>query len=392
MFHSLKKVVIVCPLYQAITQRNGQSLRKLYKAKTIEQHSACIICKWKEENKPILRRIFIVKKLGSLMLALSLAGSILAGCGSNSATSAPSSNGATGSTGGTEATTPAADNKTASNLSGTVKVDGSSTVFPITEAAAEEFQIANPGVQVTVGVSGTGGGFKKFAAGETDISNASRPIKEKEAAAAKEKGIDFVEIPVAYDGISVVVSKENGFVDKLTVDELKKIWEPDSKVKTWKDVRPEWPAEEIKLYGPGTDSGTFEYFTEAIVGEAKKSRPDYTASEDDNVLVQGIAGDKNSLGYFGYAYFEENADKLKLVPIDNGDGNAVTPTFDTIKDGTYKPLARPIFIYANKKSLEKPEVKEFVKFYLENAPELVKSVFYVPLTDDKYKESLAKIQ
>lgn len=333
-----------------------------------------------------------MKKLGSLMLALSLAGSILAGCGSNSATSAPSSNGATGSTGGTEATTPAADNKTASNLSGTVKVDGSSTVFPITEAAAEEFQIANPGVQVTVGVSGTGGGFKKFAAGETDISNASRPIKEKEAAAAKEKGIDFVEIPVAYDGISVVVSKENGFVDKLTVDELKKIWEPDSKVKTWKDVRPEWPDEEIKLYGPGTDSGTFEYFTEAIVGEAKKSRPDYTASEDDNVLVQGIAGDKNSLGYFGYAYFEENADKLKLVPIDNGDGNAVTPTFDTIKDGTYKPLARPIFIYANKKSLEKPEVKEFVKFYLENAPELVKSVFYVPLTDDKYKESLAKIQ
>jgi phosphate transport system substrate-binding protein len=163
-------------------------------------------------------------------------------------------------------------------------------------------------------------------------------------------------------------------------------------VKTWKDVRPEWPAEEIKLYGPGTDSGTFEYFTEEIVGEAKKSRPDYTASEDDNVLVQGIAGDKNSLGYFGYAYYEENADKLKLVPIDAGDGKAVAPNADTIKDGSYKPLSRPLFIYVNKKSLEKPEVKEFVKFYLENAPELVKSVFYVPMPEDKYKESLAKIQ
>ncbi|WP_228728269.1 PstS family phosphate ABC transporter substrate-binding protein [Brevibacillus composti] len=330
-----------------------------------------------------------MKKLGSLMLVMSIAGAVLAGCGTNNAAPAPAANGSNGSSTGSEAKAPA-DN--ASNLSGTIKVDGSSTVFPITEAAAEEFQIANAGVQVTVGVSGTGGGFKKFAAGETDISNASRPIKDSEAAAAKEKGIEFVEIPVAYDGISVVVNKENSFVDKLTVDELKKIWEPDSKVKTWKDVRADWPAEEIKLYGPGTDSGTFEYFTEAVVGEAKKSRPDYTASEDDNVLVQGIAGDKNSLGYFGFAYYEENADKLKLVPIDSGDGNAVLPSFDTIKDGTYKPLARPIYIYANKASLQRAEVKEFVKFYLENAPELVKSVFYVPMTEDSYKESLAKIQ
>jgi phosphate transport system substrate-binding protein len=326
-----------------------------------------------------------MKKLGSLMLALSLAGAVLAGCGSNNA----GNNAAPSQQPGTNAEAPAA---AAEKLSGTIKIDGSSTVFPITEAAAEEFRAANPDVQVTVGVSGTGGGFKKFTVGETDISNASRPIKDTEAAAAKEKGIEYLEIPIAYDGLSVVVSKENTFVDKLTVEELKKIWEPDSKVKKWSDVRAGWPDEEIKLYGPGTDSGTFEYFTEAIVGEAKKSRADYTASEDDNVLVQGIAGDKNSLGYFGYAYYEENADKLKLVPIDNGDGKAVAPSFDTIKDGSYKPLSRPIFIYVNKASLQRPEVKAFVKFYLENAPELVKSVFYVPLTDDKYKESLANIQ
>jgi len=320
-----------------------------------------------------------MKRFGGLMVALTLAGSVLAGCGSNAAPAPEQSNGGTA---------PVAESK----LSGTIKVDGSSTVFPITEAAAEEFQNAHPGVQVTVGVSGTGGGFKKFTAGETDISNASRPIKDKEAAEAKQTGIEYVEIPVAYDGLSVVVNKENTWVDKLTIAELKKIWEPNSKVKTWKDIRPEWPAEEIKLYGPGTDSGTFEYFTEAVVGEAKKSRPDFTASEDDNVLVQGIAGDKNSLGYFGFAYYEENAGKLKLVPIDNGDGKAVTPSVETIKDGSYKPLSRPLYIYVNKGSLQKPEVKEFVKFYLENAPELVSSVYYVPLTDDKYQQALANIK
>lgn len=326
-----------------------------------------------------------MKKFGSFMLALSLAGAVLAGCGNNggnAANPAPAPN-------GTETPAPT---ENASKLSGTIKVDGSSTVFPITEAAAEEFRSVQPDVQVTVGVSGTGGGMKKFTAGEIDIADASRPIKDKEAAAAKEKGIDFVEIPIAYDGLSVVVSKENTFVDKLTVAELKKIWEPESKVKKWSDVRPEWPQEEIKLYGPGTDSGTFEYFTEAIVGEAKKSRADYTASEDDNVLVQGIAGDKNSLGYFGYAYFEENADKLKLVPIDNGDGKAVAPSVDTIKDGSYKPLSRPLFIYVAKASLEKPEVKAFTQFYVENAADLAKSVFYVPLEDAKYKEALSKLQ
>jgi len=328
-----------------------------------------------------------MKKFGSYLLALSLAGAVLAGCGTGASTNTAATPAPAQS--GSETPAPA---ENTSKLSGTVKVDGSSTVFPITEAAAEEFRAVQPDVQVTVGVSGTGGGMKKFTAGEIDIANASRKIKEKEAAAAKEKGIEYVEIPIAYDGLSVVVSKDNTFVDKLTVDELKKIWEPDSKVKLWSDVRAEWPKEEIKLYGPGTDSGTFEYFTEAVVGEAKKSRADYTASEDDNVLVQGIAGDKNSLGYFGYAYFEENADKLKLVPIDSGDGKAVTPSVDTIKDGSYKPLSRPLFIYVSKASLQKPEVKEFTKFYIENAGNLAKSVFYVPLEETKYKEALSQIQ
>lgn len=323
-----------------------------------------------------------MKKLGTLMMVLAMAGTVLAGCGQ----SAQQGN---GEQGGND--TPAAQQGSA-NLSGTIKIDGSSTVFPISEAMAEEFQMANPGVQVTVGVSGTGGGFKKFTAGEIDISDASRPIKDAEKETAQKNGIEYIEIPVAYDGISVVVSKENTWVDQLSVEELKKIWEPDSKVKKWSDVREGWPAEEIKLYGPGTDSGTFEYFTEEIVGEAKKQRSDYTASEDDNVLVQGVAGDKNALGYFGYAYYEENADKMKAVPIVNEEGKPVSPTFDTIKDGTYNPLSRPIFIYVSKKSLEKPEVKAFVKFYLENAPEIVKAVKYVPLPDDQYQQSLAQIQ
>jgi len=324
-----------------------------------------------------------MKKFGSLLLAVTMAGAVLAGCGTGNS----ANNTAPQQSTGNEA--PAQE---APALSGTVKVDGSSTVFPITEAAAEEFQNQNPGVQVTVGVSGTGGGFKKFQVGEIDIADASRPIKDAEAEEAKKNNIDFIEIPVAYDGLSVVVNKENTWVDKLTVDELKKIWEPESKVKLWSDVRPEWPQEEIKLYGPGTESGTFEYFTEAVVGEAKKSRADYTQSEDDNVLVQGISGDKNSLGYFGFAYYEENADKLKLVPIDSGDGKAVTPSIETIKDGSYKPLSRPLLIYVSKPSLQKPEVKAFVEFYLKNAPALVESVFYVPLEEAKYQEALSKLQ
>lgn len=285
----------------------------------------------------------------------------------------------------------AGDEKASQRLTGTVKIDGSSTVFPISQAAAEEFMIANPGVKVTVGESGTGGGFKKWANGETDISDASRPIKEEEIKAAKPNGIEPVEIPVAYDGIAVVVNKENTFVDKLTVDELKKIWEPNSKVKTWKDVRESFPAEPIKLYGPGTASGTFDYFTAEIIGEEGKSRTDYTQSEDDNVLVKGVQGDKGGLGYFGYAYYVENKENLKIVPIDAGKG-AVVPNETTINDGTYAPLSRPIYIYPSNKSLQKPEVKEFVKFYLETAKDLVKEVGYIPLPDEKYQEGLGKVK
>lgn len=276
-------------------------------------------------------------------------------------------------------------------LSGSVKLDGSSTVFPISQAVAEEFMIANPGVKVTVGESGTGGGFKKWAAGETDISNASRPIKDEEKAEAQKNGIEPVEIPVAYDGIAVVVNKNNNFVDTMTVEELKKIWEPNSKVKTWKDIRPEWPAEPIKLYGPGTASGTFDYFTDVVVGDEGKSRTDYTASEDDNVLVKGVAGDKNALGYFGFAYYNENKDKLKVVKIDAGKG-AVEPTEQTINDGTYAPLARPVYIYVSNKALEKLEVKEFVKFYLEYAAELATEVGYVPLPEAEYQKGLDKVK
>ena len=276
-------------------------------------------------------------------------------------------------------------------LAGEVKIDGSSTVFPITEAVGEEFQKLHPDVRVTVGVSGTGGGFKKFVKGEIDIADASRPIKDQEKEAAVQAKIEYIELPVAYDGLSVVVNKDNTWVDKLTVEELKKIWEPDSKITKWNQIRPEWPDKKIELYGPGTDSGTFDYFTEVINGESGASRPDFTASEDDNVLVQGISGDNNSLGYFGYAYYIENKDKLKVVPIDDGSGKAVEPSEQTINDGSYKPLSRPIFIYVNKASLGKPEVKEFVNYYLTEGPVFVPEVGYVQMPEDTYKENLAAI-
>lgn len=281
--------------------------------------------------------------------------------------------------------------KTAAKLSGTIKIDGSSTVFPISEAMAEEFRKKNPDVKVTVGESGTGGGMKKFGPGEIDIADASRPIKPEELKMLKDRGDDAVEFPIAYDGLSVVIHKDNTWAKSMTLAELKKIWEPNSKVTKWSDVRPDWPNEPIKLYGPGTASGTFEYFTEAIVGKAKSSRPDYTASEDDNVLVKGVAGDKYSLGYFGYVYYLHNKDKMNLVSIDAGKG-AIAPSEQTIKDGTYKPLSRPIFIYVSKKALERPEVKEFVKFYLTNASKLIPQVGYVPYTESHYQEMLKKIQ
>lgn len=276
-------------------------------------------------------------------------------------------------------------------LSGTVSIDGSSTVYPVTEAIAEEFLNEAPQVRVTVGVSGTGGGFKKFAAGEIDINDASRPIKDSEAAEARAHGIDYLEIPVAYDGLSIVVNPQNTWVDHLTVAELQQIWQPGSTVDSWDDIRPGWPAEPIRLYGPGTDSGTFDYFTEAVNGTAGMSRPDYTASEDDNVLVQGISGDQYSLGFFGYAYYTANQSRLKLVPVDGGDG-PVLPDDTTIQDGSYKPLSRPIFIYLNKSGVAKPQVRRFVEFYLEVAPQLVHEVGYIALPSDSYAASLQALR
>lgn len=268
-----------------------------------------------------------------------------------------------------------------------IKIDGSSTVYPITEAVAEEFQKAKKGaIKVTVGISGTGGGFKKFCRGETDISNASRPIVKKEMEACKESGIEYIELPVAYDGIAVMVNPKNTWVTFMTPSDLKKIWEPSAEriITKWNQVNPKWPDSPLKLYGPGVDSGTFDYFTEAIVGKSRSSRGDFTASEDDNVLVQGIATDKGALGFFGYSYYAENKDRLKIVPIDGGKG-PITPSEKTIMEGNYQPLSRPIFIYVSKKSAEKPEVREFVEFYLKNASKLVKQVKYVPLPDRAYK-------
>lgn len=262
-----------------------------------------------------------------------------------------------------------------------VTVDGSSTVFPITEAVAEEFQKEKKGaVRVTVGISGTGGGFKKFCRGEIDIADASRPIKKSEMEDCAKVGIKYVELPVAYDALTVVIHPQNAWAKTLTVADLKKIWEPEAqgKITNWNQVRPDFPDVPLKLYGPGTDSGTFEYFTEAIVGKAKSSRADYTASEDDNTLVQGVARDKGGLGYFGYAYYAENTKKLGAASIDGGKG-PVAPSEKAVEGGSYQPLSRPVFIYVSEKALEKPEVKEFVHFYLKHAPALVKEVKYVSL-------------
>ena len=279
------------------------------------------------------------------------------------------------------------------SLSGSVNIDGSSTVFPITEAVAEEFQKVASQVRVSVAVSGTGGGFKLFCEGSIDIADASRPIKTSEKDACAAKSISYVELPVAIDGLSVVVNKDNTFVDHITVAELKRIWEPNSRVNRWNQVRPNWPDEEISLYGPGTDSGTFDYFTEVINGVVDASRSDYSASEDDNVLVQGIAGDKFSLGYFGYAYYFENKDKIKVVPIDPGDGKAIAPEPATITSGAYKPLSRYLYIYVSKQALkDKPQLLAFVDFYLKNAAELVKDVGYVELSATAYQETEAKFK
>jgi phosphate transport system substrate-binding protein len=272
-----------------------------------------------------------------------------------------------------------------------IRVDGSSTVYPITEAVAEDYQKANPGARVTVGISGTGGGFQKFCRDETDISDASRPIKPTEVEACGKTGVVFTEIPVAYDGMVIAVNPKNTWAANITVAELKKLWAPEAqgKVTRWSHVRAGWPDREIHLFGAGVDSGTYDYFTEAINGKEGASRGDFTSSEDDNVLVQGIAGDELALGFFGIAYYEENKGKLKTVPVDDGkDDNGKGPivaTIETVKDGTYQPLSRPLFIYVAHKSADRPEVKAFVDFYLQKGSELVKEVGYVPLTDEGYK-------
>ncbi len=264
-----------------------------------------------------------------------------------------------------------------------VNVDGSSTVFLVSAAVAEQLREVNPNVNVVVSQSGTGGGFKKFAAGEIDVCDASREITAEEAAACKKAGVEFEMFEIAFDGLAVLVNPANDWCDTITVDQLKTIWRPESAetVQKWSDVNPDWPDEEFKLYGPGTDSGTYDYFTEVVNGKSKSSRQDYSPSENDNALVTGVAGDKGALGYFGLAYYEENKDKLKLLAVDAGDG-AVKPTAETVRDGTYKPLSRPLFIYLRKSSLEKPGVKTFVEYYLKNAGNVAPQVGYVAVTDE----------
>jgi phosphate transport system substrate-binding protein len=276
-------------------------------------------------------------------------------------------------------------------LSGSIEIDGSSTVYPISEAVAEEFQREHSGTRVAVGVSGTGGGFKRFCAGETDISNASRPIKDSEAADCEQNGVQFNEVRVAWDGLSVVTNPSNEFVACLTTDELKRIWQPGSTLDNWSQVREGFPDKALKLYGPGTDSGTFDYFTEAIVGEEDASRPDYTASEDDNVLVQGVVGDPGALGYFGFAYYEENAARLKLLGVDGGTG-CIQPSVETIESQTYAPLSRPLYIYVSDVGLAKPQVQAFVEYYLQQGAELVRSVGYIPLQPDQYAQELDEVR
>ena len=272
-----------------------------------------------------------------------------------------------------------------------VKVDRSSTVFPITEAVAEDFQKSKKGkIKVTVGISGTGGGFKKFCRGETDVQDASRPITKKEMEDCKSAGISYLEMPVAYDALTVVIHPKNTWAKSMTVAELKKMWEPGAqgKITNWNQVNPAWPNAPLKLFGPGADSGTFEYFTEAVTGKSKASRGDFTASEDDNVLVQGVSRDINGLGYFGYAYFIENRDKLAAVSVVSPSGQAVSPSLDAVINGSYQPLSRPIFIYVNANSLKKPEVREFIEYYNKNAEKLVKEVKYVPLPAKAYSYNL----
>jgi phosphate transport system substrate-binding protein len=293
-------------------------------------------------------------------LLVAVASLLVAGCGRS----------------GGEQTTATGD----STLSGRIEADGSSTVGPYTTAAAERFQREHPGVRITVGISGTGGGFERFCRGETDLSNASRAIKDEERQACEKNGVEYVEFQVANDALTVVVNRENDWAQCLTVARLKKIWEPGSNVDSWDEVDPAFPAERLVLAGPGTDSGTFDYFTDVIVGEEGASRSDYTASENDNVIVQAVAGEKGGLGYFGFSYLEENLDKLRAVAIDGG-GGCVEPSVETAQNGTYEPLSRPLFVYVKKQSFERPEVEEFIGYVLDHEREIAEAARFVPLTE-----------
>ena len=325
------------------------------------------------------------RRVGAVMILMGL---LAAACGGGGSASNSSPGG-----GSSAATTGASAAGSAAAVSGTVNIDGSSTVYPITEAVAEEFQKANTGVKVTVAFAGTGGGFKKFCNGETDMNDASRPIKIDDAgegAGCKAKAIEWVELGIATDALSVVVSKDNSFVTCLTTAQLKTMWDQGSTATSWKDIDPSFPDEPLKLFGPGPDSGTFDYFTEVINGKAKQSRSDYTPSEDDNALVTGVAGDKDALGYFGFAYLEENLDKIKPVSIDSGSG-CVEPSADNVNAGKYKPLARPLFIYPSKAALERPEFAAFVQYYLDNVNTYVDETGYIEASPDVIAKSKADL-
>jgi len=313
-------------------------------------------------------------KLGLLVGLIAL----LAGCGGG--------RGGDGASGSTTAATGGG-----SDLSGRIEADGSSTVGPYTTAAAERFQQQNPDVQVTVGVSGTGGGFERFCRGETDLSNASRPIKDEEAAACKAESIDYVEFQVANDALTVVVNEDNDWATCLTTEQLKTIWGPGSKVSNWNQVGPSFPDQKLSLFGPGTDSGTFDYFTGEINGEEGASRSDYNASEDDNTTVTGVAGEKGGLGYFGFSYYEENQDKLNAVEIDGGDG-CIVPSVETAQDGSYKPLSRPLFIYVKQDALQRAEVEAFLRYMLENETAIADAAQFVPLTDAQLAKAKADLE
>jgi phosphate transport system substrate-binding protein len=321
----------------------------------------------------------------TLIVALLMIGSlVLAACGDDDDDDGASA--ATNTTGAAASTTGGGEDVDLSSLSGSIEIDGSSTVYPITQAVAEEFSAEASDVEISVGVSGTGGGFEKFCAGDTQISDASRPIKDEEAAACADAGIEYTELTVAIDGLSVVVNPENDWVDCITTEQLKMIWQPESTVTRWSDVDPSWPDETINLYGPGTDSGTFDYFTDEINGEEGASRSDYTASEDDNVLVQGVTGDQYAMGYFGYAYYVENQDALKVLAVDGGTG-CVTPNPETVASFEYAPLSRPIFIYVNNAALAEEQVAGFVEFYFSDAGmAVVPEVGYIQLASDVLEE------